>query len=74
MALPERPVPGRDVERAGLSQRVHTSAVDDAGGAAGNMGTQFYDVPAAVEIGSSPWTVLVWCQTFAVPIAYATPA
>jgi hypothetical protein len=40
----------------------------------GNMGTQFYEVPADVEIGGSPWTVLVWCQTFGVPIANATPA
>jgi hypothetical protein len=40
----------------------------------GNRGTQFYEVPADVEIGGSPWTVLVWCQTFDVPIANATPA
>lgn len=38
----------------------------------GNKGTQFYDVPAAVDAAKGEWTVLVWCQTFAVPIANAT--
>ena len=38
----------------------------------GNKGTQFYDVPASVSVGGKgEWTVLVWCQTFAVPIANA---
>jgi hypothetical protein len=40
----------------------------------GNRGTQFYEVPAGVNLGDGPWTVLVWCQTFAVPVAGATPA
>jgi electron transfer DM13 len=40
----------------------------------GNRGTQFYDVPAGVSFEDGPWTVLVWCQTFAVPVANATPA
>ena len=39
----------------------------------GNRGTQFYDVPAGVNLENGPWTVLVWCQTFAVPVASATP-
>jgi hypothetical protein len=39
----------------------------------GNAGTQFYDVSAEVDLGSGPWTVLVWCQTFGVPVANATP-
>lgn len=40
----------------------------------GNRGTQFYEVPDGVDLGNGPWTVLVWCQTFAVPVAGATPA
>lgn len=40
----------------------------------GNRGTQFYDVPARVEIGAGPWTLLVWCETFGVPVANATLA
>ena len=40
----------------------------------GNRGTQYYDVPATVEIARGSWTVLVWCETFAVPVANATPA
>ncbi|MEW6471577.1 MAG: DM13 domain-containing protein [Actinomycetota bacterium] len=40
----------------------------------GNRGTQFYEVPEGVNLESGPWTVLVWCQTFAVPVAGATPA
>ena len=39
----------------------------------GNRGTQFYDVPAGVNLEDGPWTVLVWCQTFAVPVANSTP-
>jgi hypothetical protein len=39
----------------------------------GNRGTQFYDVPAGINL-EDPRTVLVWCQTFAVPVANATPS
>jgi hypothetical protein len=39
----------------------------------GNSGTQFYDVPGSVDLESGPWTVLIWCQTFGVPVANATP-
>ncbi len=38
----------------------------------GNQGTQFYAVPGGVD--PTGWTVLVWCRTFAVPVAHATPA
>jgi hypothetical protein len=37
----------------------------------GNLGTQYYDVPADVRAGPG-WTVLIWCQTFGVPVANAT--
>ena len=39
-----------------------------------NKGTQFYDVPRSVDLAAGEWTVLVWCQTFGVPVAHATPA
>lgn len=39
----------------------------------GNRGTQFYDVPATADVGTRPFTVLVWCETFGVPVASATP-
>jgi hypothetical protein len=40
----------------------------------GNRGTQFYDVPSGAGVDDGPWTLLVWCQTFGVPVANATPA
>ena len=40
----------------------------------GNRGTQFYDVPAGINVDHGSWTVLVWCQTFGVPVANATPS
>ena len=58
-------VPGAD--RDDLSRAVR---LDDL---RGNRGTQFYDVPSGTDVGDGPWTVLIWCQTFRVPIAKATP-
>ncbi|MEY2426267.1 MAG: hypothetical protein QOI61_1839 [Actinomycetota bacterium] len=39
----------------------------------GNRGTQFYDAPPGLDTAGEPWTVLVWCETFDVPVANATP-
>lgn len=59
-------VPGEGQEDRGGGTRL-----DDL---RGNRGTQFYDIPANVDVESGPWTVLVWCQTFGVPVATATPS
>jgi hypothetical protein len=40
----------------------------------GNKGTQFYDAPSSVDLATGEWTVLVWCETFDVPVANATPS
>ncbi len=37
----------------------------------GNKGTQYYEVPSDVDLGSGDWTVLIWCEVFDVPIANA---
>jgi hypothetical protein len=37
----------------------------------GNLGNQNYPVGAEVDV-TTPTTVLIWCRTFAVPIANAT--
>ena len=59
-------VPGEDREDTKGGVRL--------GDVRGNRGTQFYDVPAGVELENGSWTVLVWCQTFAVPVAGSTPS
>lgn len=58
-------VPGVDKE-----DRSGGTRIDDL---RGNKGTQFYEVRGP-SLEDGPWTVLVWCDTFAVPVAGATPA
>jgi hypothetical protein len=59
-------VPGPDRESVGDGVRL-----DDL---RGNKGTQYYLVPPEADISTGEWTVLVWCQTFDVPVAGSTPA
>jgi Electron transfer DM13 len=54
----------------GREDRDGGSRVDDL---RGNRGTQFYEVARELDLGDGAWTVLVWCQTFGVPVATATP-
>jgi hypothetical protein len=58
-------VPGADQEDIGDGVRL-----DDL---RGNKGTQYYEVPASTDVTTGEWTVLVWCETFDVPVAGATP-
>jgi hypothetical protein len=58
-------VPGSDRRDLGDALRL-----DDL---RGNQGTQFYDVTGGADLGAGSWTVLIWCETFSVPIANATP-
>ena len=39
----------------------------------GNKGTQYFDIPQGIPVTDGPWTVLVWCEIFDVPVANATP-
>jgi hypothetical protein len=59
------------VPGAGREDRDDGVRLDDV---RANRGTQYYEVPAGVDLSKGPWTVLVWCQTFGVPVATATPA
>lgn len=58
-------VPGADRDERDAGTRL-----DDL---RGNRGTQFYDVPESIDLSSGAWSILVWCQTFGVPVANATP-
>jgi hypothetical protein len=58
-------VPGAD-----RTDRTRGTRVDDL---RGNAGTQFYDAPPGIDLDGGPWTVLIWCETFGVPVATSTP-
>ena len=38
----------------------------------GNIGDQNYELPAGTDLGSGPWTALVWCEAFSVEFVGAT--
>jgi hypothetical protein len=38
----------------------------------GNRGTQYYVIPTGTTVDQGEWSVLIWCQTFDVPVAGAT--
>lgn len=69
-----QPGPDYDLYVVPGADRKDTKGGVRLGDLRGNRGTQFYEVPAGVNLEDGPWTVLVWCQTFAVPVAGATPA
>ncbi len=56
----------------GADRRAPGAGVD-LGPLKGNQGSQNYAVPAGVDL-KAPQTVLIWCRTFAVPVANATQA
>ena len=68
-----QPGPDYDLYVVPGADRKDTKGGVRLGDLRGNRGTQFYEVPAGINLEDGPWTVLVWCQTFAVPVAGATP-
>jgi hypothetical protein len=69
-----QPGPDYDLYIVPGADRKDTKGGIRLGDLRGNRGTQFYDVPAGINLEDGPRTVLVWCQTFAVPVANATPS
>jgi branched-subunit amino acid transport protein len=69
-----QPGPDYDLYLVPGENREDTKGGIRLGDLRGNRGTQFYEVPAGVNLENGPWTVLVWCQTFAVPVANSTPS
>jgi hypothetical protein len=69
-----QPGPDYDVYLVPGENREETKGGVRLGDLRANRGTLFYDVPAGIDLENGPWTVLVWCQTFAVPVANSTPS
>jgi hypothetical protein len=69
-----QPGPDYDLYIVPGADRKDTKGGIRLGDLRGNRGTQFYDVPAGVNLEDGPWTALIWCQTFAVPVANASRA
>jgi hypothetical protein len=69
-----QPGPDYDLYLVPGDDREDTKGGVRLGDLRGNRGTQFYEVPPGVDLENGPWTVLVWCQTFAVPVANSTPS
>jgi hypothetical protein len=68
-----QPGPDYDLYVVPGDDREDTKGGTRLGDLKGNKGTQYYEVPAGLDLENGPWSVLVWCQTFAVPVAGATP-
>lgn len=58
-------VPGADQVRP-------SSDAVNLGALRGNVGDQTYDIPTGSELSPGPWSVLVWCERFAVEFVAAT--
>jgi hypothetical protein len=58
-------VPGADREDLGGATRLESLR--------GNRGTQYYETETTADTIAAELTVLVWCETFDVPVARATP-
>lgn len=69
-----QPGPDYDVYLVPATDRRDTGDGIRLGDLRGNKGTQFYETPDGFDLGTGPWTVLIWCQTFGVPVANSTPA
>jgi hypothetical protein len=69
-----QPGPDYDLYLVPGDNREDTKGGVRLGDLRGNRGTQFYEVPAGVDLENGRWTVLIWCQTFAVPVANSTPS
>ncbi len=68
-----QPGPDYDVYVVPGTDRIRTDGGARLDDLRGNQGTQYYEVPADIDVTTGDWTVLIWCQTFAVPVANATP-
>ena len=68
-----QPGPDYDVYVVSGADREHRDGAVRLDDLRGNRGTQYYDVPDGVGLDQGAWTVLVWCETFGVPVANATP-
>ena len=73
VAFDIQPGPDYDVYVVPGADRMNRDAGTRIDDLRGNAGTQYYDAPAGIDLTAGPWTVLVWCQTFGVPVANATP-
>jgi hypothetical protein len=69
-----QPGPDYDLYVVPGGDRRSTDGAIRLGDLKGNKGTHYYDVPAGPDLTDGAWTVLIWCESFDVPIANATPS